>query len=216
SGLATSANGLFSQIKGKFSSLPLCKPPRFHDAQARPGPAKSPAISTKQVQERSLQKIWPQGQCDGLGEYCTSKSSKRSRERGLLKPEPCPALERGLYEKQMDRRWSCRSQRFAWRRHGSGAFLQSNQMDQERSKPHGQRTARREQRAGKKVVSAIAGGSDSAHQPEGCLRGIQNPQRLRRIAPRQPQSLNQIQLPEVGCDRRETCRGCQIVRGSVE
>src|SRR5205807_611530 len=145
--------------------------------------AKSPVISTKQVQGRSLEKNWPQGQCGRFGGYCYCKASKRGRVRGLLKPEPWPAPERGLFEKQMDRRWSCRSQRFAWRRHGSGALLQSNQMDQERPKPHGQRTARREQRAGRKVVAAIAGGFASAHQHEGCLRGIQNAERLRRIAP---------------------------------
>src|SRR5260370_11136209 len=117
-------------------------------------------------------KIWPQGQRDRLGEYCTPRASKRSRERGLLKPQPRPALERGQYEKQMDHRWSCHSERFAWRLPSSGAFLQSDQIDQKRSEPNVQRTARREQRGRKEVISAVAGAAPSAHKPEGCLRGI--------------------------------------------
>src|SRR5260370_17968754 len=87
-------------------------------------------------------KIWPQGQRDRLGEYCTFKASNRTRERGLLKPQPRPALERGQYEKQMDHRWSCRSERFAWRRPSRGAFLESDQMGHERPEPHAQPTAR--------------------------------------------------------------------------
>jgi len=51
--------------------------------------------------------IWPQGQRDALGEYCTCEGSKSSRDRGLLKAEPRPALERGQYEKQMDHRRGC-------------------------------------------------------------------------------------------------------------
>src|SRR6266700_1337457 len=87
--------------------------------------------------------IWPEGQRDGLGEYCTSKVSKKSQERGLLKAEPSPALERGQYEKQMDHHWRCRSECFVWRRRNSRTFLQPDQMDQKRSQPDGKRTARR-------------------------------------------------------------------------
>src|SRR5713226_5032986 len=118
-----------------------------------------------------------------------------SRKRGLLKREPRPALERGKYEKQMDHRWNCRSERVAWRSRNIGAYLQSSQMDQERHEPHGKRTARREQRGRKEVIAAVAGGAASAHKPEGCLRGSQEPERLRRRASRKPQSHDQIQLP---------------------
>src|SRR6266705_1360829 len=99
--------------------------------------------------------MWPEGQRDGLGEYCTSKVSKRSRERGLLKAEPSPALERGQYEKQMDHHWRCRSECFVWRRRNSRTFLQPDQMEQKRSQPDGKRTARREQIGRQDANSAI-------------------------------------------------------------